>query len=234
MAEDGFNINKVNDTIREAKNFYDNQVSLMEKQKNSDFSKVLAYCEKIIQIQEDALKASYELASLLKFYNISLSSRMNTSTADLIILEINNEIRDERYENVPALIDNAYSEISKIQASQTTLGIFYKSTTRNIRTFLYKNWKWLSILIVVLIILYLVFKKRIMIYFIKKKMYYLEIRKNTLKELVMQTQKGYFQDNKISEGTYAIKTKKYAELIRDIDRQIPLLKEEIASLGSRK
>ena len=50
----------------------------------------------------------------------------------------------------------------------------------------------------------------------------------------MKIQKDYFQEGKIPEGEYNIKTKKYAELIRDIDRQIPLLQEELAKFQSTK
>ena len=46
----------------------------------------------------------------------------------------------------------------------------------------------------------------------------------------METQRDYFQYGKIPEGEYNIKTKRFAELVRDIDRQVPLLKEEIIKL----
>ena len=47
----------------------------------------------------------------------------------------------------------------------------------------------------------------------------------------MNVQKDYFQYGKIAEGEYNIKTKKFAELIRDIDRQVPLMQEELAKLN---
>jgi hypothetical protein len=50
----------------------------------------------------------------------------------------------------------------------------------------------------------------------------------------MQCQKNYFQFGTLPEGEYNIKIKKYAELVRDIDRQIPLLQEEMAKLKMSK
>jgi hypothetical protein len=44
-----------------------------------------------------------------------------------------------------------------------------------------------------------------------KKLERLQNRKRTVKELVMQTQKNYFQYGKIPEGEYNIKTKRFAE-----------------------
>ena len=46
----------------------------------------------------------------------------------------------------------------------------------------------------------------------------------------MKTQREYFNEGSISEGTFNIKIKKLAELVRDIERQIPLLQEGLAKI----
>lgn len=43
----------------------------------------------------------------------------------------------------------------------------------------------------------------------------------------MATQKQYFEGGNLSESSYTIRTKSFAEMIRDIDRQIPLLQEKM-------
>ena len=43
----------------------------------------------------------------------------------------------------------------------------------------------------------------------------------------MSTQKQYFEGGNLSESSYTIRTKSFAEMIRDIDRQIPLLQEKM-------
>jgi beta-lactamase regulating signal transducer with metallopeptidase domain len=155
---------------------------------------------------------------------------MNASSVDAIILEISNEIKDERYENVKSLVEKTYSEIIKVQSENTALNVIYSNTTRSLKLFVINNWKILSSLAIVIIVFLLIYRIKISIWLVNRKMEALKLRKKTIKELVMQTQKDYFQYGKMPEGEYNIKTKKFAELVRDIDRQIPLLQEQLAKL----
>lgn len=232
MQLDKFNVVRMNDTYKDAKALYDSQIILKSKNKPYDFSPVIKNCQDIKKMRTDAVDSSNELVTLLKYYNESIKSNMNSSSVDLIILNIQNEIRDERYENVPKLIEDAYSEIAAVQSSQTTLKIFSAATARGIKVFIVNNWKVLSTIIIVLAVLGILYRVQISISLLTRKIEKLKNRKKTIKDLVMQTQKDYFQYGKIPEGEYNVKTKKYAELMRDIDRQVPLLQEELAKLNS--
>jgi len=55
----------------------------------------------------------------------------------------------------------------------------------------------------------------------------LEIRKDSIRNLTAKTQQDYFEKQDLSEITYKTRITKYAELIRDINRQIPLLNEKL-------
>ena len=44
---------------------------------------------------------------------------------------------------------------------------------------------------------------------------------------MQKTQKEYFQKGSLSESGYQIRSKNFADLVRDIDRQIPLLEEKL-------
>ena len=68
-------------------------------------------------------------------------------------------------------------------------------------------------------------------YFLRKKIDYLENRKVALKEYLKKTQFDYFQKGKISEADYNLRSKKFAEMIRDIDRDLPLLQEKLIKAG---
>lgn len=68
----------------------------------------------------------------------------------------------------------------------------------------------------------------------ERKIQNLEMRKKTLKGLIMKTQGDYFNSGNMSESAYEIRTKKFAEIVRDIDRQIPLLQEELVKIGRKK
>ena len=51
--------------------------------------------------------------------------------------------------------------------------------------------------------------------------------------MVKKIQKDYFEVGNVAENDYTIKTKRYAEIVRDIDRQIPLLYEQLAEMTSK-
>ena len=232
MLGQGFNVLRINDSIKQAQLVFDSQLILISKKKAYDFSSVIDECTQIVTIRDSAISVRDQLGTLLKFYNESLNPNLNTSSADVLIAEINKEIKDERYENVPALIDKTYNEISAIQASQSTLSIFYSATTRGLKVFFSRNWKVIVFVVSLLIILLIIYRVKLSLWLLTRKIDKLKNKKVTIKELVMQTQLDYFQNGKIAEGEYNIKTKKYAELIRDIDRQVPLLQEELAKLQS--
>jgi len=234
MISDEFNIVRVNDSLKNAESFYSSQTILKEKKRAYDFSVILPFCDEIKTIKESALESRDELNALMKFYNDSVVPGMNTTEIDSIIQEIREEITNERYEQVKPLVDKAYSDIITAKSSYTALNVFYKSTTRNLGTFLENNWKVLVSVFTLLLIAFLIYRIKILGWLNERKIDQLKTRKKTLKELIMKTQMDYFQYGKIPEGEYNIKTKKFSEMILDIDRQIPLLQEQAVKLGRRE
>jgi len=233
LAQDGFNTLRVNDTIRQASLTYTAQSVLKDKKQNYDFTSVANYCNQIVQIRNNAFSSRDELGALLRFYNDSIVPGMDTIGIDSIINEIKEDINTERYEEVPPLVDEAYSEISNVKASYTTLNIFYKNTTKTLQSFFEAYWQTIVILLIILIVAFFAYRTKIREWMLNRKIEALQLRKKTLKELIMNLQINYFQEGKIPEGEYNIKTKKFAELIRDIDRQIPLLEEELLKIEKK-
>lgn len=244
MIDEEFNILSVNDSLKQAEAVFLSQTVLKEKKKTYDFSLVIVYCDNIKTIGEEAIKARDDSNSLLKFYEDSKIPGMNTTNIDLLIDKINEAIETERYSEVPALVEKAYTEITLARSTYTALNVFYEATARGVASFLnarnrilyipgfieIKNWHFLLGLFILILILLFIYRIRIMRKILENKLEKLENRRKTIKELVMQTQRDYFQYGKIPEGEYNIKTKRFAELVRDIDRQVPLLKEEIIKL----
>ncbi len=224
-------IRRVNESYTQALSLYDAQLVLKKDKKNYDFSTVIPYCDQIKSLHDDSLEAKDQLDALLKFYSTSLNDDFNTTTVDKVINEIRLEMESERYERVKPLIDQAYQEIIDVQSSQTTVKLFYDSTTRSIKRFFYENWKVISLVSGFVIFMLFFYKVKISKMIAQRKINKLEMRKKTIKELIMKTQKDYFEKGALSEGTYSIRTKKLGELVLDIERQIPLLQEELARLG---
>lgn len=233
MFLENFSILRINDTLKQAQSLYDSQVVLKEKRRSFDFGIVIPYCEEIKKIKQDAFMVRDEYGALLQFYNDQKSPGMNTSTIDALMSEIVLTMSEERYEDVPPMIEKANSEIVKVKSEYTALNIFVNYTTQSVGKFLLNNWKILTFIFSVLLILFFIYRIKIWKWLVEKKIENLKIRKNTIKELIMKTQKAYFQEGKIPESEYNIKTKKFAELIRDIDRQVPLLQEQLVKLGGK-
>ena len=230
LNESGFNIYRVNASLQDAEEMFEIQEVLKQKKRNYDFTKIISYCDEIKKIQESAFESRDEFSALLIFYKDTLNEHMNTISADVIIRDIEDEIESERYEKAIEKIPLAYEEISKIQSDYTTLNLFYRSTTRSLKRFFAENWVLISAILSVLLVLFFIYKTAIHKYIINVKLKNLELRKDNLKKLIQRTQRDYFQFGKIPEGIYNIRTKKFAELIRDIDRQIPLLREDLMKL----
>lgn len=234
LINNNFSTLRVNDSLNQAKSMFNAQDILKKKNKYYDFSLVLTYCEEIKTIKEKAFEASDEFIALKKFYNELSVEGMNTTSIDEIIFEIEGEIKNERYEKVNPLINEAYGEIIKVRSDYTTLNIFYKTVTTNLKKFFYENWISFIVGLIILVILYFVYQNAIRQEIIKWKIDKLELRKRTLKDLIKTVQYEYFNRGKVSEGIYNIKTQKFAELIRDIDRQIPLLQEQLFKILKNK
>jgi len=234
MQNESFNVKSINESLVRAQNTFNAHLVLKEQNKKYDFSLVLPDCETIRAIRENASSSRDELIALMKFYNESYVAGMNTSKIDALIEEIKKEIEDERYGKVKSLIDRGYTEIIEAKSSYTTFNLFMSTTTRGLKSFFFNNWIYIASFFGILIILFIIYKKKISVWLIQRKIERLEIRKKTLRGLIMQTQKDYFQNGKIPEGVYTVRTKKFAELIRNIDRDIPLLREGLARIEKSK
>ncbi len=237
MENNGFLVIRINDSLKQLSDLFNSQVILKEKNKSYDFSIVISYCNNIKNISETAFSSRDKYLALQKFYNDSFESGIDFTSVEVMVKEINQEFENERYEKIPPLIEKTYQEITNVKSTHTTLNIFYDITSRSFKRFILDNKYYIISVIVILVILVIIFNRAIKKIIIKTKLRNLELRKKTLKEIIMDTQKRYFSKGAISEGDFNIKTKKIAELIRDIDRQIPLLQEELSKLeknGNKK
>lgn len=230
LASKNFSVARINDTLNQATILYGAQMVLEQKKQKTDFSLITVRCAEIKNISEMATADRDAVNSLKVFYQQSLTSDMNTSSADEIIAAIDFEMASERYEKVQPLIDQAYQEIIDIKAKSTALSMFYESTTAGVKNFVKKHWIAILVTVSILIILFLIFRVQIGAWWIKRKIRSLNLRKQTIKKLMMKAQQGYFQTGNVSESDYQIRIKNWAELVRDIDRDIPMLYEELSRL----
>jgi hypothetical protein len=229
LQEAGFSSLRINDTIKEAETVLEVQTGLEEKGRTADYSRVFLLCEEISGLKELAFQLKDEIKVLNEFYS-SASEGIDTTEIDVILSTIEKEMTNERYELVPELIEQTYSEIILAQSKATTLNVFYEATTRGLKRFLTERWKEILLGIVAFILLFLFLKKPVEKALIRSSLRKIEIRKKSLKDMITKNQDSYFNKGKVSEESFTIRNKKLAELIRDVDRQISIFNEQLYAL----
>ncbi len=227
LEDDGFLTLRVNDTISRATQVFSAQKLLAQRGASSSFDLIIEYCDEIAEVYDLAIESRDALVVLMEFYGLSLTDNMNKSSVDVIIADINEEIASERYERVAPLIERAYDEIGEIQKRETALNSFYNSTTRGIKNFFLKAWKSILIGVGVFLLIMFFYGTAIRRYMTKRKVKHLELRRIALKNYLKKTQRLYFESGKLSESEYELRSENFAEMVRDIDRQIPLLNEKL-------
>ncbi len=219
---------RFNDSLTTAQQLYEAQAVLEANRKKTNYDTAISYCNQIIELKNTAIEALDSYGVFLSFYNETTDSNVETPSVDIIIAQIDAEIAGERYENVMPLLDQAYDEVSRIKSDQTAITLAYSVATKGVGEFIKSNWIFLVSIVVLLLMFYLLYRTKISLWLLNRKMNSLLLRKDTLKKLMSEAQKDYFQSGKIPESEYRIKIKNFGELVRDIDRQVPLIQQDIA------
>ncbi|MEM4181871.1 MAG: hypothetical protein QXX68_01820 [Candidatus Pacearchaeota archaeon] len=226
LEKDGFSITRVNDTLKEAKLLFIVQEEIEKKGLKPDYKKILSYCEEIKKIEKLAYEKKDQIKALIKFYE-EYGESVSSPEIKQLFSEINKEMKNERYEFIEELIEKTYNAITNEQAKRTLLATYYSATTKGMKSFLQRRWKEISLAIVVMLFVSITFHKPIRRYVIKQKINYLKMRREKIKEMITKIQDSYFNKGKISQLDFEIKNKRFAESIRDINRQISLLEEQL-------
>jgi hypothetical protein len=221
MHRNNINTIRYNDTLLLAKQLY----LLQLETNNSDFSQVKNKLDELEEIYHKSYQCLDELRALKS--TIDQTEGIDLEPVMELYRQSEEEFHSERYEQCLSKIEQTYEKLSEMEAVETKLRVFYEVTSRSLKTFLKARWKEITIVALSILIIYLLTRKHISNLILTNRIKSLEIRKKSIKKLVQKTQKEYFEDGKISEATYKIRTKKYGELIRDINRQIPLLREQL-------
>jgi len=227
LENQGFSTQRLSDLYIMAKQQYAAQVALEKAGGSPDYSLVKDKINEINSLKEKALLLSDELNAL----DLRLEeSEVNITEARNIYKEAVKEFEDERYEKAEQLIEKTYAKLSELESREARLSAFYESVSKNIENFFRQNLRKIILIIITLIAVLIILHNRINIYRLNRKLKILELRRSVLQELIAKTQKDYFEKGIIGEDTYNVRVKRFGELIRDLNRQIPLLKEKIAKI----
>ena len=233
MVELNIPTKRVNETYHEAEQVYEAQIALERMRKKADYSVIAKNVNKIISIKQTAVQASDELKIFMKFYNES-SRKTNLSEMQNDYNLIISSFNGERFGETSKRIKQGYERISELEYSQTTVNAFKSATSRTLKNFFKKNWLKFLIIVSATTILLIIFKTSIKIILIRRKEKNLKLKKIIIEGLIKDTQRDYFKTNKISQLQYETRLNKFEEIIRDINRELPLLNEEISMIQSKK
>jgi hypothetical protein len=217
------------DTYLVAKQWLDGQASLERGGGTGDYKFVVAKALEIKALERDTLAASDELSAL--------QSRISNVEPDVgisAVLELQKEAKQEfldgRFTESKSLIDQAYDKIATAETETARSKTLLESTRRNITVFLQENWQKILVGFFSIAAILFIFQRQIRHFMINARMKSLVAEKSVLERMLQNLQKDYFEHGKVNELSYHIKTKKFGDLIRNINRQIPLLKEELRKI----
>ncbi len=233
MQSRGIPITRANETFQEGLQLYAAQVALEEKSRTADYKLVNSQALTVSQIKDTAIKADDELRVFQEAYN-EASRDVNLSEMSGLYDDIQRSFKEERFEDTLQLIDQGYAKMSEVQASQTAAKVFARAISGTLTNFFKENWRYIASIGGAIIILIIFFWRTILKVRVKLKINNLNLQKKTLSNLIKKLQTDYFKLGKISETEYKVKSEKFKEMIRDIDRQIPLLKEEMLKIDKNK
>lgn len=225
-------VQRVNETFQEASQLYSAQLALEKQGGHAVYSQVMKDTESIKLIYDVAIQAQDDLIVFRK-YLIKTEMSINVSEAQSSIDDVEISFSQERFEDTPNLIDTAYNKISEVTAKQTTMNLFYSTTSKSIGKFFQDNWKIIIIVVSAVLILLFILWNRIQKLRLRIKVDSLLAQKQALGMLVRKLQEDYFDKGKISEAEYTVKIERFKEMIRDVDRQLPLLNEALFKLDEK-
>ena len=233
MIDKNISINRVNETYQEALQLYSAQSALEEKGSKANYKLIIEYASKISSIKKTALEANDNLKIFVETFE-EAEKDTNFSGMQEEYNQVIISFDEERFEDTLKLINQGYDRMSEIQSSQTALNSFYLATSRTIKNFFRENWLRIIIILSLTLFFILVFWNNLKKLRMRMKFNHLIIQKKALNTLIQNMQKGYFKTKKLSEAEYTIKLKKFKELIRDIDRQVMVLKEEMFKVKKKR
>ena len=230
MENAGFSTARAQDTFQTALVLYEGQISIEAQGKTGNYADIVDKAAEIEDIRNRAFAIQDGLV-VLKQAIEDKKKLIDIAEPQRLYEEALIEFKSERYENAEQKIDESYKSINELERAKSRTGVLIEAS-KTLSQRLIEAWK--EILVAIAIISLVVFVGQNFLYrkLIDTKIRMLELEKKTIEGLVQKTQNDYYNKGKLSEISYHIKIKKYGELIRDINRRLPLLREAKEKKGN--
>ncbi len=217
---------RAQDSYMLGQQWFEGQAAIESAGGRPDYGFAAQQAAAVNSIVQGMFSANDELYALATRFN-STEQGVNLTIARQLQSQAGAELADGRSEEAVALVGKANDAISAAESDFSRSNTLLESARKNIEGFLQDNWQNILITSAAAIIVLAVFQRQIRRLIITARMKALASEKAVLEGMIKGVQRDYFEKGSMNELSYRIKTKKFSELIRNINRQVPLLKEEL-------
>lgn len=225
MAQEGLSATRVKDTILVAENMWFVEALKEQAGNEADYGPVNNKSDEAIALSQSAFQAADELSVLKE--NMEKIGDMNIGPAWDIYNEGVSELENERYELALKKVEDCYEKLVELQSVEARANAIYAVASKTTTNFLVENRFALAILFGTPLILYVIFRDRIKRYGLTGKLNRLKLEVKVLESQIKSAQEQYFIRGTMDENTYGVRTTTYGYMIRDLNREIGVTKEEI-------
>ncbi|MFA4983505.1 MAG: hypothetical protein WC588_04810 [Candidatus Micrarchaeia archaeon] len=229
LRAEGIPYQRSRDIFTTAYQWFEGQGALELTGGQGSYSFVFDKVREIRNIERTAFAADDELRALSVRLQ-GIDPGIDLSGVRFLESDAKKEFADGRFEEAQRIARQAYETVSDAESEAEHSKTLAESARKNIETFFAENWQTMLTIAIVAGVLFFLFQKRIRKYMVESKIRSLAGERMVLETMLQGLQKDYFQHGKINDLSYHIKTKKYSDLIRAINRQLPLLREELKKL----
>jgi len=222
MQSKGLTTNRINDLYFVAESLYTQQID----QNTTNFLGVSAKLSELKLVSDQA----FNVVDEFKLFEIELSDAnkiIDVKEVIPIYIVAKQELIDERYSNALDKLVEARQKIAELKSFGSRASAISQQLGKGVFSFFNAIKYWLLGIVIFIVLIYILFKKKINKYILNRKYKKYDQQKIILQKLIKKLQTDYFMGNSTSETSYKVKVKKYDDLINDINREMAILKEDL-------
>jgi hypothetical protein len=228
MKAANFSVLMIEDLFEQTNNLFSGQEAIEDAGDEADYTFIIKNYNDIKILRDRAFSIDDEIFSISSMIDDLESRGIDVSTIDVKFLELETEFGNGRYDQSEELIEELYADVSEAEAESAQVSALYESSRKTLTGFLEDNWQVIIIVGTFLIASVLLFYNEFHVYRLNNRKKRLHFEKHVVTDLIRKVQRQYFENRQLSEGQYTIKISKFRELIRDIDRMLPIINEKLA------
>lgn len=251
MRDAGFGTALVKDIFLDAKNLFGNfnissaldstqAMSLEERKINItellkaaknlavDYDSVVRKTGQIEETKNKAFFISDQITALDSRLSDMIKNGLNVTAVDSAILQIKEDFKLERYDEVQKQIEAANAKIDELESQATRLDTLLSAKGKSFVKYLEQNAYSITAGIIIAVIIFLIAKWRLSKYIMKRKLNNYLLEQKIILDLMKKAQFDRFSKGSITKHEYEIKMEKFKELLTTTEKNIAYYKSRLS------